>query len=484
MYCELLNYQENIILYANPNVSKINLQNLKNQYFILHENDVEQTEQQNVTLISIKNKYWNTLVSHNNKIMTYNIIHNDEIDFNFLTNINQGNYVENITEKYKYLVKKLFHKAYEKYLSQTNTNTVHNCDMCEFFEKMDSIMNKIEFEHGYEEYFNMYMLDFIDDINTVKTEPYNLTNITDVIYQKKTFYDLNMNEICNKNLLEDYEISAFAQTTCDKKLIKREIKNDVLYLDYTYNHYNFGEFIDVLKRLLYLKSSDFKKYSISKLDVLSLKRTDVKDIDFYFNKFDFIENNHKILDWANVNQQLLLSNVFVNTTTKHIGRNHITKMTCFLMNKKFNPFQPDPNLKYRIFLSRDGVRRESVNKEYFYNQLSNRGFIFLNGSESLETLQKYFTNACVIVGEHGSLFQNIYFCKKSPFIIELSPIKFGSHMIFQQNSKNIGLTHLLFFLEAVNLEGEIEGKRGPLHIRYDDKIVYKLLSIIDSVVIK
>lgn len=494
MYCELLSFQENVILYINPNITHfqfyMNDKNKKNKYFIFHEQlfcDIYSKNSKfsnmclnknNVKFIKLENKNWEKLL-----LKTTNNTWIENLSEKFLDEINEKDYTKKIKPHYQHLIESQ-KNAYKNSLCGTYTESIDINNFTELFTKISEILKQIEFNHDYINYFKTYKLKLYDNINDIRTESYNLIQLNNIIYKNKTFYDAVENIILNKNLNYDYEISKFAPRDYSKKLVIKSIDTDVFFLDYTFDHYNFGEFIDVLRRLLYLKISDIKKYNITKINLLSLKRTDVISIDYYFKKFNFIENNENIIDWANINQKIILNkNVYINTckTNFNIYRNYISKTTSFLMNEIFNPYEIDSNVKYKLFLSRDKTKRESVNKQYFYDELLKRNFVFLNGSESLDTIQKYFTNASIIVGEHGSLFQNIYFCKLNPFIIELSPVKFGDHMIFLLNSLNLGLNHLLFFLEAVNLENETEGRRGPLHLKYDDYTVNKILTLIDSV---
>lgn len=496
MYCELLSFQENVVLYLNPNVSQlqiyINNKNKLNNYFIFHEQSFSNTyrknsklnftnlsKNDNVKFIKLKDKIWEKLLSK-----TLNNTWVENITEKFIENINHANYTKMIRSHYQYLIE-FKHNAYKTSLEFNHDKLqTTDDDFTELFNNIAEICKQINFDYDYKKYFNIYKLKIFNNINDIKIESFNLIKLNDIIYENKTFYDNNKNEIANQKLLNDYEIANFKSRDYAKKLVTTFVTNDVFYIDYTFDHYNFGEFIDVLKRLLYVKKSDLEKYHISKTDLLSLKRTDVIDINYYFKQFNFIENNKNIIDWANINQQIILpNNTYINTCSANfdIYRNYISKTTSFLMNEYFNKHDIQHDLKYKLFLSRDGTKRESVNKKYFYDELLKRNFIFLNGSESLDTIQKYFTNASIIVGEHGSLFQNVYFCKSNPFIIELSPVKFGDHMIFLLNSLNLGLNHLLFFLEAINLENEVEGRRGPLHLKYNDETVNNILTIVDNI---
>ncbi len=75
--------------------------------------------------------------------------------------------------------------------------------------------------------------------------------------------------------------------------------------------------------------------------------------------------------------------------------------------------------------------------KYKYN------FIVLNGSETREETQFYFTNASIMLGVHGSLMKNMIWCQRNPIFIELAPYT-RSHFCFGGNAINTGLKTFYF----------------------------------------
>lgn len=484
MYIKIFTYQQYLILYVDPNIKNIHIllneSNKQNIYYIICDKDQNVTHaENNVFLIKIKENYWNSLICHNNliKTNTYKLKNMQKITFDFLCDINLKNYTSLISDSRIFIVNGQLN-IYKKLLLETKEQNLANENQCtvqkNFYDLINSICEKFLGDFNYEDYHKITLLQSNSNINLFKTEIYELMNLNNVIYENKTFYDASHQKLNIKDIENDYEMRHYKQRTYLKDKIEITLNSNVLVLDYIYDHYNFGEFVDVLKRLIYLKNTRDLN-----LEIMRLEKTDVKEIENYFNKFDFKLNTNKI-NW-NYNKSYKIKNCYVNICKSKICRNFISDTTRFFLNKLFNSHELNLNLKYKLFLSRGTGKRFSINNEYFYSELLKRGFVFLNGSESLNAIQKHFTNASIIVGEHGSLFQNVYFCKKNPLIIELSPTKFGQHMPFMGNSTQMGFLHLIFFLEAINLENEIEGTRGPLHLKYNDDTVNKILTLIDCV---
>jgi len=264
-----------------------------------------------------------------------------------------------------------------------------------FYNLINLILNSFLENFNYEEYHKITILKTNSNINAFKTEIYESIELENVIYENKTFYDNEKKELCINEIKNDYEMKHFKKREYLKNKTYIKIENNVVILDYIYDHYNFGEFVDVLKRLIYLKKTN----NLS--EMMTLEKKDVKNIEYYFEKFDLKLNCNKI-NW-NKNDTFQFKKCYLNVCKSNISRNFVSATTRFFINKLFNPFQCNVNLKYKLFLSRGSGKRFSINSEYFYAELMKRNFIFLNGSESLDTIQKYFTNACIIVGEHGSL---------------------------------------------------------------------------------
>lgn len=77
-----------------------------------------------------------------------------------------------------------------------------------------------------------------------------------------------------------------------------------------------------------------------------------------------------------------------------------------------------------LYLSRNGVKKGArgvINDGEVVEYLKSKGFIILDGSESLEVIFKKFRAAKYIVAPHGSLLANSIFCREDCRIIEYCP---------------------------------------------------------------
>jgi hypothetical protein len=78
---------------------------------------------------------------------------------------------------------------------------------------------------------------------------------------------------------------------------------------------------------------------------------------------------------------------------------------------------------YKIYCNRNHVRlgRGVINNEEVINFLSKKGFVVLNGNESLKEIVNHFAKADVIIGAHGSLLANSMFSGPNAKVIEFCP---------------------------------------------------------------
>lgn len=101
----------------------------------------------------------------------------------------------------------------------------------------------------------------------------------------------------------------------------------------------------------------------------------------------------------------------------------------WIIEKYFNYFSVTPNLeknclKYKIYCDRNHVKpgsRGVLNNDEIKSFLINEGFIVLNGTESFSTILKYFSDAQIIVGAHGSMLANSLYSKPHSRVVEFCP---------------------------------------------------------------
>lgn len=99
----------------------------------------------------------------------------------------------------------------------------------------------------------------------------------------------------------------------------------------------------------------------------------------------------------------------------------------------------------RLYLSRGSFKRRIKNEQEVQEFMKERGFVVIDGSESLSEHVKMFRSAEKIVGYHGSLFKNILFCKNNPEIVEFCPHN-RHDLCFRRQAMDCGITDKYTFL--------------------------------------
>jgi hypothetical protein len=237
-----------------------------------------------------------------------------------------------------------------------------------------------------------------------------------------------------------------------------EIPTDVLYLDYIYGFYNFGEFWDILKRLMYTETKH--------LPLFRLERNRVTDIDVYVRNFGF--------DFAS--QYPCKANTLYHFQTVHITSLHggtrgiMDRFFTYRLNRVMNPELPVP-FSYRLYLTRGTFGRSIVDEKLIIDFLKEKhNFVILNGSESRKETMYYFTNASLLLGAHGSLMKNKVWCAKNPIFVELTPLSRSGNPCFVANAVSQGLQSLYFICACDDKE--------QIHLRDDQRNA--LFELIDT----
>lgn len=279
--------------------------------------------------------------------------------------------------------------------------------------------------------------------------------LENVYYINKQWYDQNKNHIIVDDLNEDIEYKYYNdhyENTRWENAIKditnvpifQEIKEEVMFLDYVYGFYNFGEFWDVIKRLMIAKKKN--------LPLFHLANNRITNIKYYFDKLQFkYPTNYQKTERSN---KLYFFHKINITIAKNAGcRGYIDKYFAYQFNKYLNPTNSISEQSYNIYLARGQYGRSIVNEEQIVKVLKEKyKFIVLNGTETLEETIHYFTNAKIILGAHGSLMKNMIWSKKNPVLIELCPPT--RHDCFYGNATSLGFI-AFFILTNCNNKEEI-----------------------------
>ncbi len=231
----------------------------------------------------------------------------------------------------------------------------------------------------------------------------------------------------------------------DNMQLYMSIDEEVMYLDYIYDFYNFGEFWDCINRLLVSKLN-----GVSNLPLFHLSYNRVTDIKHYFDKLNFKwptnyqiqQNNCKLYWFKKINISVI----------NGVWRGYYDQFYAYNFNTQLNPYfdQPTSN-KYNLYLARGKFGRSLVGEEQIVSVLKSQyNFTVLDGSESLDQIMYYFSNANIILGAHGSLMKNIIWCLNNPIFIELCPLT--RHDCFKANAINCRFTTFFFTTESDDKE--------------------------------
>ena len=319
----------------------------------------------------------------------------------------------------------------------------------------------------FKEFASMYSFEKVDQIYMSFIS--NNIVLENVYYINKCWFDKDKNPLELQDFYKDFEYREFKNNSHVKYVtdisnipIFQTINKEVMFLDYVYGFYNFGEFWDVIKRLIV---SDKKG-----LPLFHLKHSRVTEIDYYFNKLNFnfptnyqkTENDGKLFHFNKIN---------ISTITGNLCRGHIDKFFAYNFNKTLNPIKAIDK-SYNIYLARSKFGRSIQNEESIVNVLKDKyRFIVLDGSEKLEDTIHYFTNAKIILGAHGSLMKNIIWSKKNPILIELCP--HTRHDCFYGNAIACGFFSLFFVVEC----------NGKEEIVLSDTQIEELYKLINNLLI-
>ena len=296
--------------------------------------------------------------------------------------------------------------------------------------------------------FQNETVNFKEYSNSYKFEQCNLINgnciakniiLENVYYINKCWFDKDKNPFIIEDFNNDFEYKDYRHhfeaniTDITDMPIFQEINEEVMYLDYVYGFYNFGEFWDIVKRLLVSNEKN--------LPLFHLSDNRITNIGYYFDKlpFKFPTQYQK----QERNNKLYYFNKLHITTVSNAGcRGLIDNNLAYQFNKVLNPCQIIEK-SYNIYLARSNYGRSIQDENKIVDILKQKyNFIVLDGKEKLEDTIHYFTNAKIILGAHGSLMKNMIWSKKNPVLIELCPPT--RHDCFYGNAQK--LQFLAFFI--------------------------------------
>jgi len=262
---------------------------------------------------------------------------------------------------------------------------------------------------------------------------YTLT-LHDVFYMNKQWYDKDKNPMSINEFQRDFEYSQFKGSP-DSSADIVHISEEVIFLDYIYGCYNFGEFWDVINRLI---ACDKKR------PVFYCARNRVTDFEYYFNELGYPL------------KYVCETNKMYHFDTIHISiiegcyRGYYNRFDAYRFNMLLNK-EPPIDTSYVLYLSRGSFGRSLHDEGDIIQSIQAiHPTIVITGAETHKQMLHYFTNAKLILGVHGSLMKNLIWCKKSPIFIELCP--YTRHGCFVGNSLNIGFQTFFFIVDCNDKE--------------------------------
>ena len=290
----------------------------------------------------------------------------------------------------------------------------------------NSMFNLLGLDFTYETLSDVTVLGDLCIVDAQTNRPV-LNSLNEFLYwQPKTFSpDVFSNEdqkiivIKERLAMLDALIRQFLSVP-NLDLVHIEDEIEYIYIAHTFGWYPYGHLHDSLQRLFTLKDGLIKgkcKFVISNysrvesfFDHLSVAAGfDVSSEDVLllekFKKYKF--KNLKI-----ANSPALITN-FTSESYAWLVRSYLKR---FLKSS----LQRIPG----IYLSRNHVSpgaRGVINEDDVVKYLTDRNFIIVNGTESLQDIINLFYCAEMVIGAHGSLFANTIFCQPNCVIYEYCP---------------------------------------------------------------
>lgn len=322
----------------------------------------------------------------------------------------------------------------------------NNVDLTPLVEFINSNINW-SCEFNFKEFFNIYSIP--KHHRLVDRACYKTVVFENVYYRNKGFYKKDGTFFDIKEISQDIEYKDY-----NKLPLKLDTENaiqvtePVLFLDYIYDFYNFGEFWDIVKRLIFFDNQE-------KVEIFGLSQNRILNIKNYFSKFELTYPPKYCRDYkhtdvfteTNKGSTIFFSKVLFSVI-QNTARSTVDPWFAFEINNKFNASTLS-NKKYNVYLSRGSMKRGVLNEEKLLNTLlQNFNFIVLDGSESLEEQQYYFTNANLIIGAHGSLMCNTIWCLSNPIFIELTPPLRCVQLSFFDDTSSIGIKSIIIPCDA------------------------------------
>lgn len=264
--------------------------------------------------------------------------------------------------------------------------------------------------------------------------------LEDVYYKNKQWYNSERKPLIIEDFDKDFEYRSFPKQkhVAIVEELAEDIPVEVMFLDYIYDFYNFGEFWDVVKHLLYAETKDLPLFH------LSVNR--ISNIDYYFRHLGYkypspyVYKRNSLFHFNKVHISILQGGT----------RGIVDRFFTYRVNRLMNPEIREPlPFSYKLYLTRGSYGRSILGESQLIEDLqANQNFAILNGSESIAEIVYYFTHASLIIGAHSSLMKNMIWCTKNPIFIELTPVSRSPNPCFSGNASSLGFQTFYFICEC------------------------------------
>jgi hypothetical protein len=197
--------------------------------------------------------------------------------------------------------------------------------------------------------------------------------------------------------------------------------DEAINLVHPFRWYAFGHLHDSLTKLYNLRSLNYCRENVRYIIADPYR---IKNFEDHLSALA----GHKIEKSQIINigkKRKVLINRLLHPLPPAVPTTHTKDSYEWLINAYFQYYNINTlHDKYRLYLSRNGVRSDSrqvVNEEEVLGFLKPKGFIVVTGDEDLGEIIRLFSSAEIVVGPHGSLFANTIYCQETCRVVEFCP---------------------------------------------------------------
>jgi Glycosyltransferase 61 len=214
-----------------------------------------------------------------------------------------------------------------------------------------------------------------------------------------------------------------------------------------FGFYPYGHFLDYLQKLFVI---DKRKYS-GRL-ILHSRSYSTNNFYDHFNACGI--SNDMLFECRHdfptifVKKLVYVAPFYPTTLTHETSEWIVEKYINYFSTSGYAKFikSKDKDQNFLLFLDRHKVRpgsRSIINYDEILEWVKSKGFIILDGSETIAEIVLYFSQAKFIFGAHGSLFANNIFAPKDCIIAEFCSSKRIDKTFANKHKRCLNYNHLI-----------------------------------------